>query len=176
MKKEIEIHLDRPVPVFLKNGNVSIVNPSEKWGIFVHCQEKDATTNRELAEITINLHNGVKWQGSIQALAAIDYFAHNAQLVLSQDDADHETRFEAFKDLTSLISHFSKGEPVDPVQYIKVLHRELIGISKSIEGMCSSFTDLNVVNELQRSCDGLQDAGMNLERIETLLSGQPAII
>lgn len=176
MKKEIEIHLDRSVPVFLKNGNASIINRTEKWSINVQCREKDGTADRELSEITINLHNGKKWQGSIQALAAIDTFAHNAQLALHKGTFHElylEEAEECFKDVTSIMSHFSTEEALQPAEYLKVLNRELGDIRKSIEGICNNFTDAEVRQELGRCSDNIQDAGINLNSVKKLLS-QPS--
>lgn len=85
----------------------TIRSTSENWAINVETLEEDQATIRELAQITITLHNGLTWRGSIQDIAAIrDYGKNLLEYVEGVENTEHEP---VDAELKVMLSHFSGG-------------------------------------------------------------------
>ena len=138
-----------------------IHNSVENWIIEVDTQEADRHTDREMSEITVTMHNGQVWTGTIQCLAAIRDFAHNAQLALCRANcANQEDKDEAFKDVTALLWHFSKSDcPHHPATELATLKQELKRMQERLFTLSHDFTgNKRMYDGIQRTADLVLEA------------------
>lgn len=94
-----------------QHNGLLVRNADEKWSFDFSCQEQDKPDeNRELTQITIDLHNGMRWIGNIQDLASIYYSVSNGLYDLQEFNRESKRVAIApgIQELESLLSHFSK--------------------------------------------------------------------
>lgn len=151
-------------------GTVQVSCQQENWNLLVQCQE-DFDKDCELAEITIKLHNGTTWKGTIQDFAAVQQYAANA-LAQLRDFATHMEPFpntkgayieginESQQEIETLLSHFRKAdELVSELAEIGLLRSKLKIISSDLD----RFTcPANARERLDAARDQISDAIINI--------------